>query len=319
MASSAAGLTLPCAMAQGGDAAHYPAKPIRFILPFAPGGGSDIVGRSVAKQMSLDWGQAVIPENRPGGNSIIGIDIAAKAPPDGYTITLITASATVNVSLMGHKLPFDLMKDLAPVTQMTSQAYVLVVNPKLDVHSMEDLIRTARARPGALTYGSSGIGGITHLAGELLSYLAKIKLLHVPYKGGAPAMVAAISGEIDMGFFSYLQSRPHIEQGQLRPLAVTTSTRSPALPDIPTIAQAGVPGYEVSGWYGLATTSGTPAPVIEKLNTEVARVLKTPDVARMLEADGSTAVGSSVPDFTAYLARETDKWREVIQSAGLAT
>src|SRR5436190_1683824 len=254
------------------DAAQlYPSKPIRLIVPFAAGGGTDLTARAIAQRLTEAWGQPVIVDNRPGANGTIGVDIAAKSAPDGYTLTMISSSHSVNVSLYKN-LPYDLVKDLTPITQATTQPYALVVNPSLPVKSVAELIALAKSKPGVLNYGSSGIGGLSHLSGALFAALAHIKLTHIPYKGGAPAMTEVISGQIDMLFSTLLQSHAQIEAGKLRPLAITTAKRSPAAPQLPTMIEAGVPGFEVAGWYGVLAPAGTPAPIVDKLNKDIVRI-----------------------------------------------
>ncbi|MBS0321060.1 MAG: tripartite tricarboxylate transporter substrate binding protein [Proteobacteria bacterium] len=320
MSAALAALAIaPRALAQGNAAAGYPSRPIHLVVPFAPGGGTDIVARTIAQKLGEAWGQSVVVENRAGGNGTIGAALVAKSPPDGYTLTMMTASHSVNVTLQGTKHPYDLLKDFAPISQVTTQPYVLVVNPKVKATSVKDIIALARANPGKLTYGSSGVGGTSHLSGALFCALADIQMTHVPYKGGEPAMTDVVSGQIDMLFSTLLQSKGFIDAGQLRPLAVTTVTRSPALPDLPTMQQAGVPGYEVAGWYGVLAPAGTPAPIIDKLNKEIVRIVHLPDVTAKMAADGSEPVGSTPAQFQAHIAKEVAKWRDLIQRTGIHT
>jgi tripartite-type tricarboxylate transporter receptor subunit TctC len=297
-------------------AADYPTKPIRLIVPFAPGGGTDLTARAIAQKLTEAWGQPVIVDNRPGANGTIGVEMAARSAPDGYTLTMITSSHSVNVSLYKN-LPYDLIRDLAPITQATTQPYVLVTNPSLPVKSVAELIALAKAKPGALNYGSSGIGGLSHLSGALFAALAHIRITHIPYKGGAPAMAEVISGQIDMLFSTLLQSHAQIEAGKLRPLAVTTSRRSPAAPQLPTMIEAGVPGFQVAGWYGVLAPAGTPPAIIAKLNKEIVRILHLPEVREHLAADGSEPVGSTPDEFAAHIKSEVSKWRQVIVEADI--
>ncbi|MDQ6640316.1 MAG: tripartite tricarboxylate transporter substrate binding protein [Pseudomonadota bacterium] len=299
------------------SAAGYPSKTVRIIIPFAPGGGTDIVGRVVAAKLQQAWGQPFIVDNKAGGNGTIGLDACTRAPPDGYTLSMVTGSASVNVTLQGNKQPYDLLKDLAPVTQITTQPYVLVVNPNVPAKSLGELIALARAKPSTLTYGSSGPGGLSHLSGELFCSLAKIKMTHVPYKGGNPALQDVIAGQIDMLFSTQLQAHPFFSANRLRVLAVTTTTRSTLVPDVPTMAEAGVPGYEVAGWYGLLAPAATPRPIIDKLQQEIVTILKMPDVKEKLALDGSYPVGSTPAQFGAHMRGEVDKWRRLIQEAGI--
>jgi tripartite-type tricarboxylate transporter receptor subunit TctC len=304
------------AVAQRDPAQSYPAKPIRLIVPFVAGGGTDLTARAIAQKLTEAWGQPVIVDNRGGANGTIGVELVAKSPPDGYTLTMISSSHSVNVSLYKN-LPYDLLKDLAPITQATTQPYVLVVNPRLPVTSVGDLVALAKAKPGKLNYGSSGIGGLSHLSGALFAALAGIELTHIPYKGGAPAMQDVIGGQIDMLFSTLLQSHAHIEAGKLRPLAVTTAKRSPAAPQLPTMIEAGVPGFEVAGWYGVLAPAGTPPTIIAKLNKEIVRILRLPDVREHLATDGSEPVGSTPEEFAAHIRSEVAKWRKVIVDADI--
>ncbi len=300
--------------AQRDPAQGFPAKPIRLIVPFATGGGTDLTARAIAQKLGEAWGQPVIVDNKPGANGTIGVDLAAKAPPDGYTLTMISSSHSVNVSLYKN-LPYDLVRDFAPITQATSQPYALVVNPSLPVKSVAELIALAKEKPGTLNYGSSGIGGLSHLSGALFASLAKIKITHSPYKGGAPAMTDVIGGQIDMLFSTLLQSHAFIEAGRLRPLAVTTARRSPAAPQLPTMIEAGVPGFVVEGWYGVLAPAGTPPAIVAKLNREIVRILHLPDVRTHLAGDGSEPVGSTPEEFAAHIRTEIAKWRELIAEA----
>lgn len=320
IAMAAAGLAAaPRLFAQAENAADYPSRPVRLIVPFAPGGGTDIVARTIAQKLGETFKQPVVVENRAGGNGTIGANAVAHAPPDGYTLTMITASHSVNVTLQGTKHPYDLIKDFAPISQVTTQPYVLVVNPKLPARSVRELVALAKASPGKLTYGSSGVGGTSHLSGALFCVLAGIEMTHVPYRGGEPAMADVISGQIDMLFSTRLQSRGFVEAGQLRPLAVTTARRSPATPELPTMQEAGVPGYEVAGWYGMLAPAGTPAPIVDKLNREIVRIVHLPDVTAKMAADGSEPVGSNPAEFAAHIQREVDKWRDLIHRTGIKT
>jgi len=309
----------PRLLAQGNAAADYPARPIRLIIPFAPGGGTDIVARTVAQKLGEAWKQSVVPENRAGGNGTIGANVVARSAPDGYTLSMITASHSVNVTLQGSKHPYDLLKDFAPISQMTTQPYVLVVNPGLPVKSVQELIALAKAKPGKLTYGSSGVGGTSHLSGALFCVLANIEMTHVPYRGGEPAMADVVGGQIDMLFSTRLQSRGLVDAGKLRALAVTTRKRSPATPELPTMQEAGVPGYEVAGWYGMLAPAGTPPAIINKLNREVVRIVHLPDVTEKMAVDGSEPVGSSPTEFAAHIKSEVEKWRDLIHKTGIKT
>jgi tripartite-type tricarboxylate transporter receptor subunit TctC len=291
---------------------RYPEKQIKLLCPFAPAGGVDLTARLLAQKMSQSWGQPVVVENRPGANGMIAVDMVAKAPPDGYTLTMISSSHSVNVTLQGNQA-YNLERDLIPITQATTQPYVLVVNPSLPVKTVADLRALARSKPGGLTYGSSGIGGFSHLAGALLESLGGIKLTHIPYKGGSLAMNDVISGQIDMLFSTILQSHGHINSGRLRPLAVSTQQRSATLPDTPTMQEAGVSGYEMAGWYGVMAPRGTPAPIVEKLNREMVRILKMPETRERLSGDGSEPVGSTPEAFGTHISTEIKRWAKLIR------
>ena len=304
------------AMAQRDAAADYPSRPIRLLCPFAAAGGVDITARAIAQKLTEAWGQPVVVENRPGANGTIAVDVAVKAPPDGYTLTMISSSHSVNVTLQS-KQPYDLVRDLVPITQATVQPYVLVVNPSLPVRSVPELLATARAKPGTVTYGSSGIGGFSHLAGALLGSLTGTDLTHVPYKGGAPAMADVISGQIQLLFSTILQSHGHIASGRLRALAVTTARRSPSMPNMPTMQEAGVAGYEVAGWYGLMAPAATPPAIVAKLNTAIVRALRAPDMHERLAIDGSEPVGNTSAQFGEHIRSEIVKWRRLIRELGI--
>ncbi len=315
-AALAAAAAAPRAWAQG-PSAPYPARTVRLICPFAPGGGTDIVARAIAYRLQEAWGQVFVVDNKAGGNGTIGLDACAKAAPDGYTLSMVTGSASVNVTLQGNKQPYDLLKDLAPVTQITTQPYALVVKPSLPVKNVAELIALAKAQPGTLNFGSSGPGGLSHLSGELFCSLAGIKMTHVPYKGGSPALSDVASGQIDMLFSTQLQAHPFVVSNRVKTLAVTTVTRSANAPSVPTMVEAGVPGYEVAGWYGLLAPAATPRAIVDRLQAEIARILQLPDMKDKLALDGSEAVGSTPAQFGLHLRTEVDKWRKLIREAGI--
>jgi tripartite-type tricarboxylate transporter receptor subunit TctC len=302
--------------AQSDAAGNYPSKPIRLIVPFAPGGGTDLTARAIAIKLTEAWGQTVVPDNRAGANGTIAVDIATKSAPDGYTLTMISSSHSVNASLYKN-LPYDLARDLAPITQATSQPYALVVHPSVQAKSVKELVALAKAKPDGYTYGSSGIGGLSHLSGALLCSLADIKLVHVPYKGGNPALSDVVGGQIQMLFSTLLQSDAQRKAGRVRALAVTTKKRSPGAPDLPTMQEAGVAGYEVAGWYGVLAPTKTPRPIIDKLNAEIVRILHSPDVQGRLAADGSEAVGNTPEQFAAHIKSELVKWSKVVRDANI--
>jgi len=294
----------------------YPTKPIRLIVPFAPGGGTDITARAIALKLTDALGQTVVVDNRAGANGTIGADIAAKAPPDGYTFSMISSSHSVNPSLM-KKLPYDLVNDLAPVSQATTQPYALVLHPSVAAKSVKELIALARARPGTMNYGSSGTGGLSHLSGALLCSLAGLQITHVPYKGGAPALTDVLAGQIQMLFSTILQSQAQLKAGRLRALAVTTARRSPGAPDLPTMHEAGVTGYEVAGWYGMVAPLKTPREIIVRVNAEVVKALRSPDIRDKLAADGSEPVGSTPEQFGSHIRTEVAKWNKLIKETAI--
>ncbi len=304
-------LTGAAAMAQS-----YPVRPIRLIVPFPPGGGTDITARAVALKLGESWGQTVVVDNRPGANGTIGVDIAAKSIPDGHTLAMISSSHAVNTG-MHMKQPYDLLTDLAPITQATSQPYALVINPSVPARSVKELIAVAKAKPGALNYGSSGTGGISHLAGALLGSLSGTDLVHVPYKGGAQALVDVMSGQIQILFGTLLLTGPHIKAGRLRVLAVTTPQRWPGTPELPTMQEAGVPGFVITQWYGMLAPAKTPQPTVAKLNKEIARILHQPDVKEKLAADGADAVGNTPEQFGAHIRSEIAKYGKLVKQIGL--
>jgi len=309
--------TCPRVFAQADSAAGFPSRPIRLIVPFAPGGGTDIVGRTIGQKLTEAWKQPVVVENRAGGNGTIGANLVAKSPPDGYTLSMITSSHSVNVSLQGSKHPYDLLEDFAPISQVTRQPYVLVLNPRVPVKSLQELIALARSNPGKLTYGSSGIGGTSHLSGALFCSLAEIQMTHVPYRGGQLAMTDVVAGQIDMLFSTLLQSHGLIRAGKLRPLAVTTATRSPALPKLPTMEEGGVPRYEVTPWYGMVAPAGTPPAIVNKLNREIVRIVHLPEAIQKMATDGSEPVGSTPEQFAAHIKSEVEKWQDLIRKTGI--
>jgi len=309
-------LVQPLAAAQIDAAKDYPTKPIRFIVGVTAGGGNDITARTIAHKLSEAWGQPVIVDNRPGASGVIAVDLTAKAVPDGYVICAISAAATVN-SAVNPKLPYDLTQDLGPISQATSLFYVLYHGASFLVKSIRELITYAKANPGKINYGSTGAGSSQHLAWEMFNHMTGVKLVHVPYKGGAAAITAALAGEIQVGFSGLITIRPHMQAGRLRVLAITAKKRSPAVPDLPTVAEAGVPGYEVDQWIGVVTGAKVSPAIVRKLNAGITAALKSPDVVQRLAADGSTPVGSSPAEFGAHIKSEIAKWRKLVKDTSL--
>jgi tripartite-type tricarboxylate transporter receptor subunit TctC len=315
-AAAWAGVVLSACLGSGAvHAQPYPAKPVRIVVPFAPGGPNDILARVIAQKLTEAWGQQVIVENRAGGGTVIGTEVVAKSPPDGYNLLMVSTSHTSNPTLVS-KLPFDTLKDLAPVIKVAYSSNVLLAHPSLPARSVKDLIAVARSRPDQVTYASGGNGTSTHLAGEMLCQMGKVKMLHVAYKGAGPANIALLSGEITWMFGNALPSVPLIRSGRVKALAVTGVKRTPALPDVPTLADT-LPGFEATSWYGISVQGGSPRDVIAKLNHDIGRVLVTAEMRARLEAEGAEASGGSPEDFGAFFRAEIDKWAKVIKAAGI--
>jgi tripartite-type tricarboxylate transporter receptor subunit TctC len=293
----------------------WPAKPIRFVAPFAPGGGTDFIGRVAAQKLTEAVKQQVIVENRPGAGGTLGAEIGAKAAPDGYTFTVVAGSYSVNPSI--YKLAFDPVNDITPVIQFSQGPLLIVVHPALPIKSMKDLIALARTRPGGLSYASSGQGSIVHLSTELFLYMAKIKAVHIPYKGTGPAITDTMSGQTQFLFGSIAAVMPVVKSGRLRGIAVTTARRLPALPDIPTLDESGVKGYDVVLWHGLVGPKGLPRPIVERVNGDLNKALKAKDMEEKLATDGVSPAGGTPEQFGAIIKRDIDTWRKVVQMAGV--
>ncbi len=297
------------------QALTYPSRPVRFIVPFPPGGGNDIVGRILAQRLNEAFGVPVVVDNRGGAGGTIGTDIAAKAPPDGHTMLINNISLAVNATLV-PKLPYDTIRDLAPVTLVGRQANLLVVNPTLAAASVRELLALARAKPGQIVYGSGGIGTASHLATELLKLMTRTDMVHVPYKGLGPALTDLMGGRVQLIISTMASALPLVKSGKLRPLAVTTAQRTPFFPELPTMAEAGVPGYEFSTWYGLLVPGGTPKAVVEKLNGAAGKVLRSPALKDQFASQGLEATPGSPAEFGAYLNSEVEKWGKVVRASG---
>jgi tripartite-type tricarboxylate transporter receptor subunit TctC len=294
----------------------YPAKPVRFIVPSAAGGGTDIIARSVAHKLSESLGQQFVVDNRPGAGQMIGIELAAKSHADGYTILMAASTLAIN-PIMYKKVRYDPLRDFAPITQAASLPNVLVVHPSLPANSVAELIALARRQPGRINYASAGIGTSPQMSVELLKSMAKIDLVHIPYKGSAPGVVDLLAGQVTVMTPNVLTALPHIKAGKLRALAVTSAKRSEALPEVPTIAESGLPGYDSVQWYGVLAPAGTPREIVARLHAEIARALRAPDVRERLAADGAEPVGSSPEEFAAFIRSEIDKWARVASAAGI--
>ncbi|MCC7487224.1 MAG: tripartite tricarboxylate transporter substrate binding protein [Burkholderiales bacterium] len=293
----------------------FPSKTVRLVVPFAPGGGNDIVGRALAQKLAEGLGQSVVVDNRGGAGSTIGTDIVAKSPPDGHTLLVNNIALAVNATLFA-KLPYDTLRDLAPVTRIGGQANVLIVHPALPVKSVRELVALARSRPGEIAYASGGIGSAGHLATTLLQMSTQIRMSHVPYKGLGPALIDLMGGHAQILISTIASGAPYIKSGRVRPLAVTTARRAPVLPQVPTMIEAGVAGYEFSTWYGLFVAGTTPRPIVDRLNQEAAKALGATDLTRQLAAQGIEAGPTSVEEFTAYFRSEVAKWGKVVKQSG---
>ena len=297
-------------------AQDYPARPLRMILGFAPGGSTDLVARVVGQKMGESWGQQVVIDNRPGANGMIGADLVAKASPDGYSLLLSSIGPmAINASL--YKMPYDIVTEFAPVTYTGNVTNLLVVHPSVGATNVKELIALAKAQPGKLTFGSSGTGGAPHMAVELFKILARVNVVHVPYKGGGPAMSDLVGGQISGSFASMPSSIPFVRGGKLRALAVTAPKRSPAVPEVPTISEAGIPGFSVLDWQGLFTTAKTPPAVVNKLNAEVVRILALPDVVEKLATAGVEIQTSMPREWGEFVKSEIAKWSKVVKEAGI--
>jgi len=294
----------------------YPAKPVRLIVPFPPGGGTDTMARVVAPKLSELLGQQVVPENRGGAGANIGAEVAAKSPPDGYTLMLATITNAIGASLY-TRLGYDLVRDFATITQLATTPHILVVHPSVPARTVREFIVLARSKPDALAYSSSGSGSAAHLAGELFNSLTGVKTTHVPYKGGGPSMIALVGGEVSLAFATMPSAIGYVRSGRLRGIAVTTDRRSPSTPELPTIAETGVAGYEAGSWYGLSAPAGTPKEIVARLHAETIKVTGQADVKERLFAAGFEIVTSTPEQFAAFTRNEIQKWAKIVKSAGL--
>jgi tripartite-type tricarboxylate transporter receptor subunit TctC len=298
-------------------AQDYPTKPIRMIIPFPPGGGSDVTGRVVATALGERLGKQVIVDNRAGAGGVVGSELAANAPKDGYTLLMVSLAHTVNPWLYDLNGRYDPIKSFAPVAIIAASPVVLVVNPNLPVHSVTDLLALAKQQPGKLQYASAGIGSVTHLAGELFKYTAKVDMLHVPFRGAGPATIDVVGGHTSLMFGGLLATVPHIRSGKLRALGVGSLKRNAILPEVPTIAEAGVPGYETINWFGLVAPAGTPPAIIERLHREITTVQDLPEVQKQFDADGATVMRMTPAEFGDYMVADMSKWERIVKEAGI--
>ena len=297
------------------DTARYPSRPIRMIVPFAPGGGLDISTRLIGQKLAGKWGQNVVVDSRPGAATIVGTEIASRAAPDGYTVLMITTTFAINPGLY-TKLPYDPGRDFTPVTQLNSQPNVVVVPPSFAGNSVKDLIALAKAKPGELTFASPGAGSAPHLAAEMFQRAAGVSMIHVPYKGIPPAVIDVIGGRVTMLFTTTISAAPHIKAGKLRAVAITSAKRQSSMPDIPTIGET-LPGYRAEAFQGMVVPAGVPQAIVNKLSAEVAHIVRLPDVAERFQLDGAEPVGSTPKEFAAFLRAEMQKWSKVVKDAGI--
>jgi len=293
----------------------YPSKPVRLIVPFAAGGSTDLLARTLATKLQESLGQTVIVDNRPGAGGNIGTEAAAKAAPDGYTLLMGTNANAVNHSLYTN-LRFDFLRDFEPISKVCSFLFILSLHPSVPANSVAELIALAKKRPGELTFSSAGVGTGSHLAGELFNIMADVKLVHVPYKGNAPSVTDLLGGQVSLSFINAIVVLPHLKSGKLRGLAVSSLQRFPVMPEMPTISEAGLPGFEAVGWNGLFAPSGTPREVIQRLNAETVRILKSPEIREKLVAQGAIVEGTSADDLAAFLRVDVERWSKTIKASG---
>ncbi len=315
-AGSLAGLTMLAAGPAAAQPAAYPSKPIRIVVPYPPGGFNDTLARTVGARLQTVWGQPVTVDNKPGGGTVIGTDAVAKSAPDGYTLFIMPFAFAVNPSIF-RKLPYDPAKDFAPITLAATTPNLLVIGPEIKVNSVAELLALARSKPGGLSYASTGTGSSNHLSMEKFKQMAGVDITHIPYKGSAPAVTDLIGGQVGLMFDNVPNVIQHIKAGKLKALAVTSAKRSPHVPDLPTVAEAGVPGFEVSVWFGIAAPGGTPAAIIDKLHAEIVRTLSLPEVRDKFFAQGVDVVGSTPAQFAVHLKEQMAMWAKVVKDAGV--
>jgi tripartite-type tricarboxylate transporter receptor subunit TctC len=309
-----AGFLCASGVAHAQDAQQYPNKPIRFFVGFAAGGFTDVMARIIAAKLAENWNQQVIVDNRPGAGTIVATDLVAKAPADGYTLLMMTDNHVTNPSLF-RQLPYDSEKDFAPVTLGAMAPFMLLVHPALPAKNVKELVALAKARPGQLLFGSGGIGGPGHLAGELLNTMAGIRMVHVPYKGGALAMIDLQAGQVQLYFGNLPISIPHVKTGKVRALAVSSAKRAISAPEYPTVAET-IPGFELTPWYGVLARAGTPPDTLAKLNREIAGMLRSPEIRERLIGLGAEPVGNTQAEFAAFLKTEAVKWGKLVRDSG---
>ncbi len=311
------GIAVLLALIETSSAQVYPTRTVRFIAPFAAGGGSDLIARKLAHKLTDAMGQSVVVDNRTGGSGVIGTEIVAKAPPDGHTIMMTTPTFTVNPSLI-TKLPYDNIRDFAPISLIATAPHLLAVHPSLPVKTVKDVVALAKARPEQLTFSSGSTGGSSHLSGELFNSMARIKMTHIPYRGGGQAVLAIVTGEVSLGFVDLVSMLPHVKSGRVRAIALTSLKRSSILPGLPTIAESGYPGFQSGIWYGVVAPARTPAEIIARLNAELVKIARSPEFADSLKAEGAEVVASNPEYFGRYIRDETARWAKIIREAHIA-
>ncbi|HZM46663.1 MAG TPA: tripartite tricarboxylate transporter substrate binding protein [Burkholderiales bacterium] len=304
------------ALATPVNAQQYPTRPVRFVVPFPPGGSVDTLARTIGPRLAEALGQQIVVDNRPGGNGNIGMEVVAQARPDGHTLVLAYIANLAIFPSLSAKLPFDPVKDYAPVTQVASSPNVLTAHPSVPAKNLKELVALVKAKPGQVNFASTGIASVGHLTGELLNNLAGMKMTHVPYKGGGQAIIDLVGGHVQVMFSGFSAAMPHIKSSKIRALAVTGPKRSPALPDVATISEQGFPGVEATAWYGVLAPAKTPQPIVARLHDEVIKILKVPDVVQKLDGLGFEIVGSQPAEFGAYIKSEIKKWAKVVQASG---
>ena len=311
------GVAMTLALVASSAAQVYPTRSIRFIAPFAAGGGSDLIARKLAQKLTEALGQPVVVDNRTGGSGVIGTDATAKAAPDGHTIMMTTPTFTVNPGLM-KKLPYDPLRDFAAISLIATAPHLLAVHPSVPAKSVKEVVAIAQAHPEQLTFSSGSSGGSSHLAGELFNSMAKIKMTHVPYRGGGQAVIAIVSGEVSLGFVDLVSMLPQVKSGRLRSIALTGLKRSPLLPNLPTISESGYPGFQSGIWYGVLAPARTPPEIVARLNSELVKIVRSPDFLESLTAEGAQAVASSPEYFGDFIKTEIARWAKVIKEAKIA-
>jgi tripartite-type tricarboxylate transporter receptor subunit TctC len=315
-----AGMTIALAASAASSAEHaadYPSRPIRLVVPFVAGGSTDIVARVIGQKLAAEWGKQVVVDNRSGANGVIGMEIVARAPPDGYTLVLGYIANLGTAQALNPRLPYDPIKDYAPVSHIVSAPSIGTVHPAVAAKNLQELLALARAKPDAISFGTAAVGSMGHLTGELLNRMANVKMQHVPYKGGGQAVIDAVSGQIPLIIIGMTAATPHVKAGRLRPIFTTGLKRSFAFPDVPTIAEQGFPGFSTDAWYGLLAPARTPRSIVDKVNAAVVRALELPDVKQRMADVGFEIVGSTPADFAKLIREEIPRWNKVVREAGI--